>query len=419
MNVKVLLAFLCCATLASAEEYLTSDLGWKQGQDVTENLTKLLRSETIGAGDELVLVDTYRIRGTHSLPDDFTLSAVKGAGFDVTDATKENGAIFLKPGNRCTIRNLTITYLNTPDPGSEAGAGPKRSTHFFPRVGIQATEISDLTIENCILHGSISHHIKLSECARPKVIGCHIVGGYWSVYLIGGIKDALFKHCLFEKCQGDGIKTGRGRSSSGVKRARIDQCVFQDCGRDGIDTTGGFEDSIVRDCIFRRLFSGIDIKSYYERPEHLTQDCWNKGILIERCTFTDMANCITFSTLDRGLVHSDKHFLTADTAKRYAPHDVDINDCVFERTGASSVRMLLLKGGHTIRYKNARFLGDSVQVVGYSNVFKTFGERSLSKEVSEALNGGVGGTLGPAGPANEPGERSAPFIHGPRPVGDW
>ena len=154
--------------------------------------------------------------------------------------------------------------------------------------------------------GSISHHIKLSECARPKVIGCHIVGGYWTVYLTGGVTDASFRHCVIEKCQGDAIKTGRGSGSSGVKRALVEDCVFQDCGRDGIDTTGGWEDSIVRNTTFRRLFSGLDIKSYFEKPEHLTMDCMNSGILIENCKFTDIANCVTFSTLDRGLVRRGK-----------------------------------------------------------------------------------------------------------------
>ena len=75
--------------------------------------------------------------------------------------------------------------------------------------------------------------------------------------------------------------------------------------------------------------------------------------------------------------------------------------------------MLLLKGGHSIRYKNAQFRGDNVQVVGYTNVFDTFGAKSLSKEVSEALNYGVSGSLGPAGPAAAPGDRSVDFTYGP------
>jgi hypothetical protein len=76
--------------------------------------------------------------------------------------------------------------------------------------------------------------------------------------------------------------------------------------------------------------------------------------------------------------------------------------------------MLLLTGGHTIRYKNACFLGANVGLVRYTNVFETFGTKSLSKEASEALNHGVTGTLGSKGPAGKPGDRSVSFRYGPR-----
>jgi len=32
-----------------------------------------------------------------------------------------------------------------------------------------------------------------------------------------------------------------------------------------------------------------------------------------------------------------------------APHDLDIIYCVFERTGEAGVRMVLMKGEHTVR----------------------------------------------------------------------
>jgi hypothetical protein len=408
----VLVLSMCVAQSQSAVRD-SADLGWVAGQDVSEEFAELLVSEVVGAGDELRLDHTYRICGTHRLPDGFTLSAVKGGGFDVTDAVGDRNQTFLILGNRTALRNLTVRYLKTPAPGPDAGTGPKRGVHFYPMIGITAANKSDIVIENCRLEGSINHQIKLVNCARPRVLGCHIIGGYWSTYLSGNVTDAVFRNCLIEKCQGDGIKTGRG-GSHGVKRALVENCVFQDCGRDAIDTTGGWKDSVVRNCVMRRLFSGMDIKSYFEKPEHLNPDCSNTGILVERCTFTDMANCITFSTLDRGLVHGGKYFLDADSAQKYAPHDVDIKDCVFERTGSSPVRMLLLKGGHSIRYSNAQFRGEGIKTVRYCNVYETFGPRSLSKEVSEALNHSVSGTLGPAMGARPPEDTSISFKYGPR-----
>jgi hypothetical protein len=78
------------------------------------------------------------------------------------------------------------------------------------------------------------------------------------------------------------------------------------------------------------------------------------------------------------------------------------------------VRMLLLKGGHSIRYSNAQFWGDGIGIVKYSNVYETFGPNSLSKEVSGALNHSVGGTLGATGAARAPGDKSITFECGPR-----
>jgi hypothetical protein len=368
----VVVALLACVTHVHGAVRHSSDLGWGAGQDISTALAALLSGGTIQAGDELKLEHTYQVRGTHELPADFVLSASRGGGFDVTDAVSDRNRTFLILGNRTTLRNLTIRYLRTPALGPDAGTNPTRGVHFYPMVGITASGRSDIRIEHCRLEGSINHHIKLSNCARPKVIGCHILGGYWSTYLSGNVTDAVFRNCLIERCQGDGIKTGR-RGSYGVKRVLVDSCVFQDCGRDAIDTTGGWKDSIVRNCVMRRLFSGMDIKSYFEKPEHLSPDCSNTNILVERCTFTDMANCITFSTLDRGFARYGEYFLDAASAQEFAPHDVDVNDCIFERTGRSGVRMLLLKGGHSIRYSNARFWGDGIETVKYSNVYQTFG----------------------------------------------
>ena len=409
----LILVWLICVTEAHAVVHRSSDLGWTAGQDISMQFAALLNGGTIKNSDELKLDHTYRISGTHQLPDDFILSSVRGGGFDVTDAVSDKNRTFLVLGNRTTLRNLTITYLNTPKLGSDAGTNPTRGKHFYPMIGITASGKSDILIEYCRLEGSINHQIKLSNCSRPQIISCHILGGFWSTYLTGNVTDAMFRNCLIEKCQGDGIKTGRGGSYS-IKRALVENCVFQDCGRDGIDTTGGWKDSIVRNCVMRRLFSGMDIKSYFEKPEHLSPDCSNTNILVENCTFTDMANCITFSTLDRGLRYNGKYFLDPTTAQKYAPHDVDINDCIFERTGSSPVRMLLLKGGHSIRYSNAQFWGEGIETVKYSNVYEIFGPNSLSKEVSDALNHNISGILGATAAARAPGDTSISFECGLR-----
>jgi hypothetical protein len=409
----------------------SSDFGWTANQDITGQLAKLLESDKLETDQELVLDHKYRISGNHELPDNFTLSAVKGGGFDVTDAAKpKNNRPLLELGNNNTLRNLTITYPSTPKLGP---TGEKPEVYFTRRLGIQARGKHDLRIENCRLIGSIGHHLKLIDCSELKVIGCHIAGGHWSIYLIGDVTDVVFRRCLIEQCQGDGIKTGG--SSGVVRRVLVENCVFQDNLRDGIDTTGGFNDSVVRNTIFRRLgVSGMDIKSHYEsrtgRIEDLSPE--NIGILIENCFFHDMPNAIVLTTLDCGRRKGPgNELLNADNIKTYAPHDIDINNCVIghvEKPLRSSheggygvnypsedgehMRMILLKDAYSIRYRNARLLGDRIKPVQISSIG---GSRHLSQEAAEALKRTVtGNIIDMPAPPIKPGIMELPFECGPR-----
>jgi hypothetical protein len=366
------------------------------------------------------------------LPDRFTLSARKDAGFEVTDATGQNHDAFLTLGHKNTLRNLTITYLNAPKLGP---TGEKRGETFTTRLGIQARDKSDIRIENCRVTGSIGHHLRLNGCSRVKVIGCHIAGGHWSVYVVE-TDDLLFERCLIEKCQGDAIKTG-GNGPQAVRRVRVQNCVFQDNLRDGIDTTGGFNDSVVHYSIFRRMgVSGIDIKSHYESRTGTIQNVGpeNIGILIENCLFHDMPNAIVLTTIDGGRRKGPQNeLLTADNVKAYAPHDIEVNDCVFghaekplrsKNEGGYGVnypsddgehtRMFLLKDAYDIRYRDLRLFGERIKVVGVNSIG---GSRHLSREAADALDHGItGNVLDEPAPRVKPGITAVPFDCGPQPL---
>jgi hypothetical protein len=415
---------------AQVEIHHSGDFGWTAHQDVSEALDALLASGMIAAGHELVLDHTYRINGSHVLPDEVTLSAVKGAGFEVTDAAEtKNNRPLLELGNNTTLRNLTITYLNTPKLGP---TGEKRGKTFTSRLGIQAVGKRDIMIENCRLVGAIGHHLKLVDCHKPKVMGCHIAGGHWSVYMIG-VVDAVFSRCLIEKCQGDAIKTGQG-SGGVVRGALVERCVFQDNLRDGIDTTGGFNNAIVRHCIFRRMgVSGMDIKAHYETKTGRIDDHppENVGIRIDQCLFHDMPNAFVFTTLDCGRRQGPGHeLLNAGNMKTYAPHDIDIIDCIFghvekplrsKRDGGYGVnypsqegehmRMIHLKDAYAIRYHNARLFGERIIPVLHESIG---GSRHLSEEAARAIEATVtGNLLNEAPPPIEPGMTEVPFACGP------
>jgi hypothetical protein len=416
---------------AQAKVLHSSDFGWTANQDIAGQFTELLNSGKLKACHEFVLDHKYRISGSYELPDSFTLSVVKGGGFDVSDAVRpENNRPLLELGNNNTLRNLTITYVNTPKPGP---TGEKRGLNFTSRLGIQARGKHNLLIENCRLVGSIGHHLKLTDCSGPKVVGCHIAGGHWSIYLVGNVTDAVFWHCLIEKCQGDGIKTGG--SGGVVRRVLVEECVFQDNLRDGIDTTGGFNDSVVRNTIFRRLgVSGMDIKSHYEsktgRIEELSPE--NIGILVENCLFHDMPNAIVLTTLDCGRrTGPGNELLNAGNIKIYAPHDIDINNCVigyaekplrasheggygvnYPSEDGEHMRMILLKDAYSIRYRDARLSGERIKPVQISSIG---GSRHLSEEAARALEHTVTGNIveEPAPPIR-PGITEVPFACGPQ-----
>ena len=411
-----LLVTLVCALPVQAAVHHSSDFGWAADQDVTEDLARLLESGKLKAGDELVLDHSYQISGAHELPDDFTLSARKGAGFEVTDA-KTNGKPLLELGNRTTLHNLTIIYLNTPELG---GRSYKHGVDFFDKRAINASGKGNILIKNCRLEGMISHHIRLSNCEHSKVIGCHIIGGFWSVVVSG--KDLVFQRCLFEKSCCDCIK-------GGADGALVEDCVFQDTCRDGIDTTGGLNDAVIRNSIFRRLgCCGLDLKSHYEgalgRPE-------NVGILIEGCLFSDLPNAVVLTTLDHRRRKEGKDQLTAANMKTYAPHDIDINDCIFghvekpllpSKKGGYGVdypteeeehmRLILLKDAYGIRYRDARLFGDRIKPVLIHSIG---GSAALSKEAADAIDRSVtGNVLDEPAPLIEPGATEVPFACGPQ-----
>jgi hypothetical protein len=427
----LLFALLCILPLR-AETYRSSDLGWTADQDVTEAFDELLTDGTLKTGDELLLQHTYKISGSRQLPDNFILSAVKGAGFDVTDAAEpKNNRPLLELGNDNTLRNLTITYLDTPPLGP---TGEKHEVNFTRRLGIQARDKSDITIENCRLTGSIGHHLKLIDCSKVEVTGTHIAGGHWSVFLIG-VTDVSFERCLIEKCQGDGIKTGAGGSGNAAKNISVDTCVFQDNLRDGIDTTGGFNDSTVRNSIFRRLdVSGIDLKSFYQTRSGRIEDLepQNIGILIEDCLFHDMPNAVILTTLDGGRRKGPEHaLLNADNMKEYAAHDIEFNDCVVgyaEKPLRSShdggygvnypskqgehMRAIYVKDAYDVRYRNLRLSGERIRPVYVRSIG---GSRHLSEKAAEAIEPDVtGNVLDEPAPAIEAGQADVPFECGPR-----
>lgn len=404
VRAAVLVSCLCCATQLPGATYRSGALGWKAGQDVTREFGALVKN--LESGDKLVLDARYDLAGgSHQFPDDFTLEAVKDGGFNITDTS--NVSTF-RLGHRNVLRNLTLSNPNAPR-GTKKTTNPKRDVDYVGKKVISVSGKDDCVFEYCKFEGNIGTHIAIGGGNRHVIRHCHVVGGYWAVTFGGACLDWKVQQTYFENVVGECIKTLRGHKV-GTQRALIEHCVFQGAWRDGIDTTGGFKDSIIRDCIFRRndvggVGGGIDLKKLVETATvegDLDENVMNKNVRIERCQFIDLPNAVVVSLIDRAGA------LTAVTAPMWAPHEIQINDCVVEKTEGwqGPVRFLLVKGGHTIRWTDLQRRGDVVLV--RKSTFKVGGD-----EVVGALYTDIGGKeCASAAPRSYSGD--VPFDHGPR-----
>jgi len=396
----------------------SADLGWEPMQNVSEAFAKLLKEGVLKPGVDLRLDQMYRISGSYVLPDNVTISAVKGGGFHIIDA-KENSAPLFKIGNGNVLNNVIFHYVNTPELG---GRGIKHGVDFFDKQSLWASDKQDILIKNCRLEGMIAIHIRLDRCKRVRLIGCHIIGGFWAVS--PDVTDFVVRRCLFEKACCDGMKVS-------LRRALVEDCVFQNS-RDGIDSTGGLNDTIIRNSIFRRLHvSGLDIKSHYSSKEGLKPE--NVNILVEECQFYDLPNAFVFTTEDYGLAkRGPEHaLLTADNVKTYAPHDIDINNCLighsekplltshqggygvdYPTNEGEYMRIFLLKDAYSIRYRDLRISGDRIKE---AYIRSMGGTTHLSAEAGKALDHSLtGNVLDKPAPPIKPGQTQAPFSCGPQ-----
>jgi hypothetical protein len=387
----------------------SASLGWTAGQNVTTQIATLV--PTLKPFDELVLEHKYELTGgPYQFPDDFTMSAVQGGGFDISDTASAGAISVFKLGHRNVIRNVTISSPSAPTrlPDSlEAVAG----IDFHTRRIIQSDAKDDCVIEHCRLENNIAHHLLFNGGNRCVIRHNHISGGFWQIMMYGACLDFHYAYNFIEKSVGEGIKTGVGNATPphGTQRTLVEHCIFQGARRDGIDTTGGFKDGIIRDCIFRRndpggVGGGVDIKTYYDPPMVPQPNIINTGIVIERCRFIDTRNAIVLSLVDRVPV-----LTTQELCRAYAPHDLRVVDCEFERTidWPYEVRAFLFKGAHSVEWRNLRRVG-TVTLQGTGIIVG-----SAVAQQPGVLNYGFGGTeLASGTPRGF--DDSVYFIYGPQ-----
>jgi hypothetical protein len=145
-----------------------------------------------------------------------------------------------------------------------------------------------------------------------------------------------------------------------------------------------------------------------------------------------MPNAVVLTTIDGGRRRGEgQELLTADNVKEYAPHDIEVRDCVVghvekplqaKRDGGYGVnypseqgehmRVFHLKDAYGVRYKDLRLFGERIRVVRIASIG---GSRHLSEEAAGALDHSItGNVLDEPAPPVEPGQTEVPFACGPQ-----
>lgn len=314
----------------------TSELGWKSGQDVSDELARLVEID-LEPGDTLFLDGMYRVSGTGlRLPADFTLDAQPGGGFEIQDAASTRNALF-ELGDRNTLKNVTFAHV---------GANTQKKT-------ISARNADDVIVTDTKFVGDAGIFIDVVFSDNLTIQDSHFSGGRYQVRLLGDVANFKVDGSLFEGASHDGIKTVR-TGDVGTVGAVVTNSVFENNKRDGIDTTGGFKDGVVDNVIFRNNgVSGMDIKTPFNSTDHLNAGADNTNIVVRNSQFIDNPSAIVTTTND------NVGILTAQNVDRYAVNNVRLVDSIAENTGArGNVRVFLIKDSHNVYGENVKLLGD-------------------------------------------------------------
>ncbi|UWQ86115.1 right-handed parallel beta-helix repeat-containing protein [Leisingera caerulea] len=374
-------AFLACglwAAGAGAQEFrpppfYSSGLGWSAGQDISGAFADLLSNNTFKAGGTLVLEDTYKISGSNlRLPENFTLTATRGAGLDVrTTSPTDTSPLFLL-SNGVTVDNVTFDVVNAPETGY-SGAKPVSGTDYHTKR-VLVVDGDGATVRNSSFSGNVSMHIDVRNGDRFTLDKSSFDGGFYQVRIVGG-DDAKVTGSHFKNSLGDGIKTTATPTGDGPERMTVSHSFFERNARDGLDTAGGFKDGQVRNSVFHgNGVSGIDIKSLYKSRSDFDPSKQNHNIRISGSEFIDNSNGIVVTVLNRN------GLLTEDNA-HLMPHGILVSDSIFESTTAKNTRAFLIKDGYDISWEGISLLGNVSEL------------RFLGAEAPSLSGTNIGGTI--------------------------
>ncbi len=319
----------------------TSDLGWKAGENVTAKLSQLLGS--LKSGEELQLSHLYKINHSSiEIPEGVTISALSGAGFQITGAADSKGKDYIEVGNNTTFLNVTFT-------DDEATASQQKVMDTNGAV-VSGSNVKNVKFINCKFDANKKSYINLNQVDGLLIKGTHFDKAYYQVLINSPSKNIEVIDSLFSNSHGDGIKTSRS-TGNWVSDTIVFNTVFENNKRDGIDLTGGFKDSLVEKCIFRNLgVAGLDIKSAWLEKEDYS-DRGNVNITIRDSEFIDTNSGIVLTTNDY------PQLLTNTTAHPIMPREIYLQNIIVESNDSTGRKLVFSKDAHHVYWDNVLLLG--------------------------------------------------------------
>ena len=334
----------------------SSDLGWKAGQDISQEFAAI--AKTFKPGDVFVFDHMYDISGSKIwLPDNFTLAGgAPGAGIDVVDSGTNNSPLFFL-GHSNTIVDLTVTHSNSPQTdSSKLGANAKVGVDYHNKRTFVSDDKDNLKVLNSYFEGNVSIMLDVIQGRNFVVQDTEFNGGYTQIRFGADVRNPTIDNTLFQNSLGDGIKTLLGSNARGTKDATITDSVFLNNLRDGLDTTGGFKDSIVSDSYFvGNGVSGIDFKTGYNSDDDFAAGGpLNENIVISNSEFIDNSSAVVVTTLNKF------DYLNTSNAKKWAIQNILLKDSIVENRSndGSYDKMFLVKDSYDIHWENVELLGN-------------------------------------------------------------
>lgn len=377
-----------------------ADFGWTPGADVSQLISDFFagvpnagnNNQVASAGDTLHLDSAtrfdidYGTTGEMAMPNNFTLSAVNGGGFNIDGPDgagglpTTSGNSFFEATSGCYFLNLTVRATRAPSSGYTGNTPAAGTDHDLERFITLNAGAHNVIVRNCDFEGQIEQWLDIRGGGASSPIndllieGCRFYGGKYQVYMLGNVYRPRFRYNYFEYGMIDSIKSVLLNTSSptGWIGTRSDGSTvnsefnhFKDTNRDCYDLTGGGTRWILQDDIPEPNY--LDIKHPIKDlsdPATDISSVWNPysdygciDMTINRVHFLRSGNCVTITNdTPTGDVISISDY------NRTNPRNISFNDCIWDITAGSGTESLIfLKGGDNISVTN-------LAVRGYTNI---------------------------------------------------